>query len=81
LSSFVSARKPVKDVALSYKTALKAFDLLRRVLVEDLTRSDALWKEEPEADEFYYGGRRKGKKVLVPGFQSPKTSSSGVFEN
>jgi transposase-like protein len=32
----VSARKAAKDVALSYTTSLKAYDVLRRVLVEDL---------------------------------------------
>jgi len=69
----VSARKAAKDVALSYKTALKVFDLLRRVLVGDLARSDALG--ELEADESYFGGRRKGKrgrgarnKTIVFGF-------------
>jgi len=52
----VSARKSAKDIALSYKTSLKAYDLLRRVLVEDLARSDNLLKGELEADESYFGG-------------------------
>ena len=60
----ISARKAAKDVALSYKTALKAFDLLRRVLVEDLARSDALLKGELEADESYFGGGYKKELAL-----------------
>jgi len=55
------ARKAAKDVDLSYKTTLKSFDILRRVLVEDLARSDALLKGELEDDGSYFGGRRKGK--------------------
>jgi len=58
----VSARKAAKDVALSYNTSLKAYDHLRRVLVEDLARSDDILKGELEADESYFGGRRKGKR-------------------
>jgi molybdenum-dependent DNA-binding transcriptional regulator ModE len=52
----VSARKAAKDVDLSYKTTLKSFDILRRVLVEDLAWSDALLKGELEANESYFGG-------------------------
>ena len=73
----VSARKTAKDVVLSYKTALKAFDLLRRVLVEDLARSDALLKGELEADESYFGGRRKGKSGRGAGH---KTIVFGILE-
>ena len=50
------------DVALSYKTSLKAYDILRRVIVEDLAWTDSLLKGELEADESYFGGRRKGKR-------------------
>jgi len=50
----VTARKTAKHVASSSKTTLKASDLLRRVLVEDLARSDALLKGELEADESYF---------------------------
>jgi len=73
----VSARKSAKDVTLSYKTTLKAFDLLRRVLVEDLARSDALLKGELEADESYFGGRRKGKRGRGAGH---KTIVFGILE-
>jgi transposase len=58
----VSARKASQDVHLSYKTALRAYDILRRVLVEELARSDDILKGELEADEAYFGGKRKGKR-------------------
>ena len=73
----VSARKSAKDTAVSYKTALKAYDLLRRVLVEDLARADNLLKGELEADESYFGGRRKGKRGRGAGH---KTIVFGILE-
>jgi transposase len=73
----VSARKAAKDVTLSYKTTLKTFALLRRILVEDLARSDALLKGELEADESYFGGRRKGKRGRGAGH---KTIVFGILE-
>jgi hypothetical protein len=41
---------------------LKAYDLLRRVLVENLAEHDDLLKGELEADESYFGGKQKGKR-------------------
>jgi len=41
---------------------LRSYDIIRRVLVEDLARTDAVLKGELEADESYFGGRRKGKR-------------------
>ena len=73
----VSARKAAMDVALSYKTSLKAYDILRRVLVEDLARMDSLLKGELEADESYFGGRRKGKRGRGAGH---KTIVFGILE-
>ena len=73
----VSTRKAAKDVALSYTTSLKAYDILRRVLVEDLARSDDLLKGELEADESYFGGRRKGKRGRGAGH---KTTVFGILE-
>jgi len=73
----VSARKSVKDVVLSYKTTLKAFDLLRRVLVVDLARSDVLLKEELKADESYFGRRREGERGQGAGH---KTLWFGILE-
>ena len=73
----VSARKAAKDTTLSYKTSLKAYDLLRRVLVEDLAGSDNFLKGELEADESYFGGRRKGKRGRGAGH---KTIVFGILE-
>ena len=73
----MSARKAAKDVDLNYKTTLKSFDTLRRVLVEDLARSDALLKGDLEADESYFGGRRKGKRGRGAGH---KTIVFGILE-
>lgn len=73
----VSARKAAKDVALSYKTALTAYEILRRTLVEELARSDELLKGELEADESYFGGRRKGKRGRGAGH---KTIVFGILE-
>lgn len=58
----VSTLKATKDVGLSYKTTLKAYDILRRTLVEEATKDDAMFKGELEADESYFGGKRKGKR-------------------
>lgn len=73
----VSARKAAKDVALSYKTTLKAYDILRRVLVEELASTDELLKGELEADESYFGGKRKGKRGRGAGH---KTIVFGILE-
>lgn len=73
----VSARKAAKEVSLSYKTTLAAYDILRRVLVEELARTDELLKGELEADESYFGGRRKGKRGRGAGH---KTIVFGILE-
>jgi transposase len=73
----VSTRKAAKDTSLSYKTSLKAYDLIRRVLAEDLARADDFLKGELEADESYFGGRRKGKRGRGAGH---KTIVFGILE-
>jgi transposase len=73
----VSARKTAKETTLSYKTTLKAYDILRQVLVENLAEHDALLKGELEADESYFGGRRKGKRGRGAGH---KTIVFGILE-
>jgi hypothetical protein len=40
---------------------LRTYDILRRVLVEEPARTDAILKGELEADEAYFGRERKGK--------------------
>ncbi len=73
----VSARKASHDVHLSYKTTLRAYDILRRILVEALARTDAVLKGELEADEAYFGGRRKGNRGRGAG---GKTIVFGILE-
>ncbi len=73
----ISARKASHDVHLSYKTTLRAYDILRRILVEALARTDAVLKGELEADEAYFGGRRKGNRGRGAG---GKTIVFGILE-
>jgi len=42
---------------------LKAFELYRRSIVYHLAKDDDLKSGEIEADESYFGGKRKGKRV------------------
>jgi len=72
-----SARKATQEVHLSYKTTLNAYDILRRVLAEELARTDDVLKGELEADESYFGGKRKGKRGRGAG---GKTIVYGILE-
>jgi len=72
-----SARKASQEVHLSYKTTLRAYDILRRVLVEELAKTDDVLKGELEADEAYFGGKRKGKRGRGAG---EKTIVYGILE-
>jgi len=56
---------------------LRAYDILRRVLLEELARTDAILKGELEADEAYFGGKRKGKRGRGAG---GKTIVFGILE-
>ncbi len=57
----VSARKAASQLGLSYPTVLKGFQVIRQALaVQD--RDFPLLMGEVEADEAYFGGRRKGKR-------------------
>jgi transposase len=58
----ISARKASVEMNLSYKTTLKAFDLLRKAIAEELSKCDEILKGEIELDESYFGGKRKGKR-------------------
>jgi transposase len=58
----ISVRKASKEVKLSYKTTLKAFNMVRRAILHELARHDEVLMGEIEADESYFGGRRKGKR-------------------
>lgn len=58
----VSTRRAGRLTGVSYPTALKAFNIIRRSIVEHLAHHDDLLKGELEADESYFGGKRKGKR-------------------
>jgi hypothetical protein len=55
---------------------LKAYDLLRRVLVEHLAEHDDLLKGELEADESYFGGKQKEREAAE---QVTRQSYSGSW--
>jgi transposase len=56
----ISARRMAREVGLSYPTVLRACHLLREAIVASGTLE--LLQGEIEADESYFGGRRKGKR-------------------
>jgi transposase len=58
----ISARKAGRQTGVSYPTALNAFDTIRRSIVEHISHQDELLKGEIEADESYFGGKRKGRR-------------------
>ncbi|MDI9633613.1 MAG: IS1595 family transposase [Methanolinea sp.] len=58
----VSAMKASQELHLSYKTALRAYDIVRKAIIEYLARTDDILKGELEADEAYFGGKRKGNR-------------------
>ena len=73
----VSARTASFQIDISYPTTLKGFDILRRGILYNLSLSDQLLKGEIEADESYFGGRRKGKRGRGAGH---KTIVLGILE-
>ena len=73
----ISARKASTQLDISYPTTLKAFDLFRRSIAFNLAKDDNLLKGEIEADESYFGGRRKGKRGRGAGH---KTIVFGILE-
>jgi transposase len=73
----VSARKASVEMNMSYKTTLKAFDLLRRAIAEELSKFDEIMKGEIELNESYFGGKRKGKRRIGA---AGKTIVFGILE-
>jgi len=45
----VSAKKAAEQLGVSYNTALRAFDVVRRAIVNELARDDIVLKGEIEA--------------------------------
>jgi len=73
----ISARKASQELHISYKTALKGFEIIRMAITESLSKSDEVLKGEIELDESYFGGRRKGKRGRGAG---GKTIVFGILE-
>lgn len=57
-----SSRRIASEIKLSYPTALKATNLIRQTIATESKDYEFLLKGEVEADESYFGGRRKGKR-------------------
>lgn len=51
-----------KQLKLSYKTMMKIYDILRRVIYYELEGEVQHLSGEIEMDETYFGGKRKGKR-------------------
>ena len=58
----ISARMAARETSVSYPTALNAFDCIRYAILYRLAETDHQLKGEIEADEAYFGGKRKGRR-------------------
>jgi len=58
----LSSRRIAQQVGLSYPTVLKATTLLRRAILAHHPWEEGFLSGEVEADEAYFGGKRKGKR-------------------
>jgi transposase len=58
----VSALKAAGQTGLSYPTVLKAFTVMRKSIIAHADDGGIILNGEIEADEAYFGGRRKGKR-------------------
>ena len=58
----VSALKASQQTGISYPTTLKAFNLIRKAITAHSQDGELLLEGEVEADESYFGGRRKGRR-------------------
>ena len=57
-----SSSRIANELKLSYPTALKATNLIRHAILTKSKEYELLLKGEVEADESYFGGRRKGNR-------------------
>jgi transposase len=73
----LSAQKASIQLGLSYPTTLKGFNILRRCVLRELSRSDEVLRGEIEADESYSGGKRKRRKCRGA---AGKTIVFGILE-
>jgi len=58
----ISARKATVESDVSYPTALHSFDAIRFSILEEQSKTDDVLKGQIEADEAYFGGKRKGNR-------------------
>lgn len=56
----VTAHQAARQTGVSYPTALRVFTIVRRAILAQ--EQPELLRTEVEADESYFGGRRKGKR-------------------
>jgi transposase len=73
----VSARKARAQLSLSYPTVHRAFGIMRQAIAHELAKRDRELKGEIEADESYFGGKRKGRRGRGAG---GKTIVFGILE-
>jgi transposase-like protein len=57
----VSALRAARELGVAYRTAWKLFTVLRQALAK-AERAQELLSGEVEADESYFGGRKRGKR-------------------
>lgn len=58
----VSSLRIAKELKISYPTALRATSLMRQAILSKSKDYELLLKGEVEADESYFGGKRKGPR-------------------
>ena len=56
------AKIAAEQAEINYKTALKAFDIFRRLILNNLNDGYRTLESEIELDEAYFGGKAKGKR-------------------
>ena len=58
----VSSRRIAQELKISYPTALKATHIIRQAILSKSKDYESIFTGEVEADESYFGGKRKGKR-------------------
>jgi transposase len=58
----LSARQAARQANLNYKTVARGYTIIRQAIISKADKSFAKLSGEVEADESYFGGRRKGNR-------------------
>jgi transposase len=58
----VPVNKAYKELGISYNTAHKIYQRIRKAIYDFVSREDEVLGGEVEADESYFGGKRRGKR-------------------